>query len=236
MAYRIRVSILLYVSGRGKMNLGGSPYFKPVGFVDFLKFAVFFCLSLIVVSLLKFINSKHLAKLWTGEISRQWWHYAWLILVVMWSLYLLAYYPGILSSDSFATLMQVKKLQPLNNQIPVAYTLLVGFFAQIGWEMGDANFGVFLFSFVQMVIMAGVLSYSAYWVRKKVKYRAAAVCTLLFYGMNPIAALYAITMWKDGLFSAWIVLLCLFLFDMAADGGENWESGKVCAGYVFYLH
>lgn len=210
----------------GKINIGGNPYFKPVGFVDLLKFAVFFCLSLIIVSLLKFINSRYLVELRTEEISRQWWEYAWLGLVAMWSVYLLAYYPGILSSDSFATLMQVKKLQPLHNQIPVAYTLLVGFFAQIGWEIGDANFGIFLFSFVQMVIMAGVLSYSAYWIRKKVKYRAAAVCTLLFYGMNPIVALYAITMWKDGLFSAWIVLLCLFLFDMAADGGRKLGERK----------
>lgn len=210
----------------GKMNIGGNPYFKPVAFVDFLKFAVFFCLSLIMVSLIKFINSRYLVELRTGEISRQWWEYAWLGLVAMWSPYLLSYYPGILSSDSFAMLMQVKQLQPLNNQIPVAYTLLVGFFVKIGWEIGDTNFGIFLFSFVQMVIMAGVLSYSTYWVRKKVKYRAAAVCTLLFYGMNPIAALYAITMWKDGLFSAWIVLLCLFLSDMAADGGRKLGERK----------
>ena len=33
-------------------------------------------------------------------------------------------------------------------------------------------------------------------------------------------------MWKDVLFSAWIVLLCLFLFDMALGGGKRLDSKK----------
>lgn len=235
MLYAFLFSCMLVVGG--KMNLRGNPYFHPMIFADFLWIAVLFCLSLVVSSILKLINSKCLMEMQTGEISKRWWPCAWLLLIILWSPYLLAYYPGTLSADSFTSLEQVKDLGLLYNHVPIAYTLLIAFFVRIGWEIGDANFGVFLFSFIQMVVMAGVLSYSSYWVRKKVKYPVAAFGTLLFYGLNPIVALYSITMWKDVLFSAWIILLCLFLFDIAEDGGRKLGEKKslLWIGLLFIL-
>ena len=235
MLYAFLFSCMLVVGG--KMNLRGNPYFHPMIFADFLWIAVLFCLSLVVSSILKLINSKCLIEMQTGEISKRWWPCAWLLLIILWSPYLLAYYPGTLSADSFTSLEQVKDLGLLYNHVPIAYTLLIAFFVRIGWEIGDANFGVFLFSFIQMVVMAGVLSYSSYWVRKKVKYPVAAFGTLLFYGLNPIVALYSITMWKDVLFSAWIILLCLFLFDIAEDGGRKLGEKKslLWIGLLFIL-
>ena len=234
-AYAFLFSCML-VAG-GKMNLGGNPYFQPMVFGDIWRIAVLFGLSLVIGSILKMINGKCSMEMQTRGISKGWWLGAWLFLVVLWCPYLLAYYPGTLSLDSFASLDQVKDLGTLYNHIPVAYTLLIAFFVRAGWEIGDANFGVFLFSFFQMVVMAGVLSYSACWVRKKVRSRAAAIGTLLFYGLNPIVALYSITMWKDVLFSAWIVLLCLFLFDMAGDGGRELREKKnlLRLGLLFIL-
>ena len=222
--YAFLFSSMLVVGG--KMSPGGNPYFQPMVFADFLWTAALFCVSLTACSILKAINGRYSMEMQTGGISKGWWLCAWLLLIILWSPYLLAYYPGTLSADSFTSLEQVKDLGLLYNHIPIAYTLLIALFVRIGWEIGDANFGVFLFSFIQMVTMAGVLSYSAYWIRKKVRYRTAAFGTLLFYGLNPIVALYSITMWKDVLFSAWIVLLCLFLFDMAGDGGRKLGEKK----------
>ena len=222
--YAILFSGMLVVGK--KMSFGGNPYFQPMVFKDFLWIAALFCPSLITGSIFKMAAGKCLKEIQTNEIPKRWWIYAWLLLLVLWSPYLLAYYPGTLSPDSFDSLQQVKNLDTLYNHVPIAYTLLIAFFVRIGWKIGDANFGIFVFSFVQMMIMAGVLSYSAYWVRKKVRYRAVALGILLFYGVNLMVALHSITMWKDILFSGWIVLLCLFLFDMAEDGGGKLEEKK----------
>lgn len=226
-----------FVAGE-KMSMGGSPYFQPIVTEDLRKvallFLVFFAASSI---LLKAINSKCLFEIQSEKISKKWWLCAWLLLTILWIPYLLAYYPGTLSPDSFTSLLQAKNLELLYNHIPIAYTLLIALFARIGWTVGDANFGIFLFTIVQTLIMGGVLSYTAYWVRNKVRHPIAAFAVLLFYGLNPIVALHSITMWKDVLYSAWIVLLCLFLFDMAMRRGEELGEKKRLAqlGVLFVL-
>ena len=234
--YAFLLSCTLVVGG--KMNMEGSPYFQPFVSMDILKLAVLFLAFLSVgCILLKIINGKRLIEIQAERISVKWWLCAWLLLVVLWIPYLLAYYPGTLSPDSFTSLLQVKNLKLLYNHIPIAYTLLIALFARIGWAARDANFGIFLFTIVQTLIMGGVLSYSAYWIRKKVRYPIAAFAVLLFYGLNPIVALYSMTMWKDVLYSAWIVLLCLFLFDMAMGRGEELGERKrlVQLGVLFVL-
>ncbi len=235
-AYAILLSATVVVGG--KMNMEGSPWFQPIEFADFFKFLLlFFVLSAAGSFLIKLGNVKGLIAIHTERISKKWWLCAWLLLAVLWTPYLLAYYPGLLSPDSFTSLLQVKNLKLLYNHVPIAYTLLIALFARIGWDAGDANFGIFLFTVVQTLIMAGVLSYSAYWLRKKVRNRIAAAAILLFYGLNPIVALYSMTMWKDVLYSAWIVLLCLFLFDMAMCRGEELKDKKRLAqlGVLFLL-
>lgn len=127
------------------MRFDNKPYFHPMISEDFLRIPTVFCLTLVIGSLLKLIISKCSIEMQTGEISKRWWFCACLLLVVLWSPYLMAYYPGTLSPDSFDSLMQVQNLKNLNNHCPVAYTLLIGFFVRIGWKFGDANFEFFYF-------------------------------------------------------------------------------------------
>lgn len=209
-----------------KINLSGEPYFGQMTIADLRNAGIWFVLILTIGKLLVVIIRGWSFEIQALTIHKKWWLGSFLLLILLWSPYLLAYYPGILTPDSLTSLLQAKDLSLLYNHIPVAYTLLVALFARIGWQIGDANFGVFLFSLAQLLIMAGVLSYSAYWLRAKMRRPAAACIALLFYGMNPVIAMHSITMWKDVLFSAWIVLLCLFLFDMALGGGKRLDSKK----------
>lgn len=209
-----------------KINVYEKPYFEAIVFQDFIDVLISFLIIFIVGNILLTIIKYYLVTLQSVTTGKRWWLGAFVLLTLLWLPYLLAYYPGILTADSFTSLLQAKDLSLLYNHIPVMYTLMVALFTRIGWSIGDANFGIFLFSFVQLLVMAGVLSYLAYWVRMKVRKAFAAWLVLLFYGLNLTMAMYSITMWKDVLFSAWIALLCLFLFDVALENGKILEERK----------
>lgn len=215
-----------------KINVYEKPYFKAVVFSDFIDILLYFFGIFIVGNILIEVIEHYLLTLQSISIRKRWWFVAFVLLVLLWLPYVLVFYPGILTPDSFTSLLQAKDLSLLYNHIPVAYTLMITFFTRIGWFLGDSNFGVFLFSIAQVLIVAGVLSYLAYWVRIKTGKAVVACVVLLFYGLNPVVAMYSITMWKDVIFSAGIVLLCLFLFDVALEKGkvlgENPKMIQLC--------
>lgn len=191
---------------------------------DFLQVAFWFVVFFTVGNLFLAVVKYFALPLSSVSVKKRWWGVAFLLLFFLWMPYLLVYYPGILTPDSFTSLLQAKDISILYNHIPIAYTLMVAFFTAIGWSVGDANFGVFLFSLAQYLTMAGVLSYLAYWIRMKMGNKVVSWIVLLFFGLNPVVGLYSITMWKDVLFSAWIVLLCIFLFDAALEEGKKLET------------
>ena len=209
-----------------KISVYESPYFFPAKLEDFLQVAFCFVIFFIVGNIFLTVAKYFVLPLNSIPVKRRWWGAAFLLLVFLWMPYLLVYYPGILTPDSFTSLLQAKDISILYNHIPIAYTLMVASFTAIGWSVGDANFGVFLFSLSQYLTMAGVLSYLAYWVRMKMENKVVSWIVLLYFGLNPVVGLYSITMWKDVLFSAWIVLLCIFLSDTALEEGKKLGTKK----------
>lgn len=222
--YAVLLALVIVLGS--KINMAQEPYFGQMTFTDLCSIALWFALIMAAGKGLLIAADKWSFGVRSLDIRKGWWFGGFLILVLLWSPYLLAYYPGILTPDSLTSLLQAKDLSLLYNHIPVAYTLAVALFARIGWWIGDANFGVFVFSLAQLFTMAGVLSYSAYWIRRKLHKPVVSWAALLFYGLNPVVAMHSITMWKDVLFSAWIVLLCLFLFDVALSGGRELKDRK----------
>ena len=172
-----------------KINVYEKPYFKAVVFSDFIDILLYFFGIFIVGNILIEVIEHYLLTLQSISIRKRWWFVAFVLLVLLWLPYVLVFYPGILTPDSFTSLLQAKDLSLLYNHIPVAYTLMITFFTRIGWFLGDSNFGVFLFSIAQVLIVAGVLSYLAYWVRIKTGKAVVACVVLLFYGLNPVVAM-----------------------------------------------
>lgn len=211
----------------GKLRWQSPPYVRPFFAADLILLGGDWTLLFLVGrALVKAVN-QHLTEIQAARAQKKWWIGTFLLLVLLWTPYLLAYYPGILTADSFTSMLQVRDVSRLSNHVPIAYTLMIAFFAKCGWSVGDTNFGVALFSFAQLVIMAAILSYSVYWIRTRIsRNKIVSVGLSLFYGLNPIMALYSITMWKDVLFSGWVVLLCLLLGDIAISNGKALTEKK----------
>lgn len=222
----------------GKINTAETPYFHKLFILDYGWIVLLCGIAFILGKFLIACMNRYLREAQRAEKQKRWWLGAFFGILLMWMPYLLAYYPGVVTEDSLVSLMQAENLSLLYNHIPVAYTLLIALFTRIGWALGDRNFGVFLFTLVQMILMAGALSYSIYWIRTRIsKNKAVTYILLFFYGLNPVIALYSVTMWKDVLFSAWILLFCLFLFDVGISKGAVLEGkkGLIRLGVLFTL-
>lgn len=131
-----------------------------------------------------------------------------MVILMCWILVWLAYYPGLWNYDPW----QVD--QVLNNDYnefhPLIHTLLLGSCYSLGLKIGNANYGVIIYDFVQMIIMAGVFAYTYCYICKHIKNKICRVVILLFYAVFPVNSIMAISTTKDVIFSG-LVLFCLVL-------------------------
>lgn len=209
-----------------KINVYDEPHFKQVDLIDMVNIIILMTIfSFCGKALLSYIDCNQI-KIRVVKTSKRWWFISSGLLFILWGAWLFVYYPGMISPDSVHSLLQAENLDLLTNHTPIMYTLLITIFVRAGWFVGDRNFGVFLFSIVQTVIMAISLGYSVYWVKKHFLCKFLPIIVLVYFGLNPIIAIYSITMWKDILFSAWILLSCLVLIDIGISEGKELEDKK----------
>lgn len=147
--------------------------------------------------------------------SVKYWLIGALLIFLCWFPYFLSYYPGNLSSDSYSSISQIMGTELLNNHHPVMFTAFVKICLSIGSLFGGLEEGIAVFSIVQMAAFALTLSFCLEWMRRKAVRKVIRIGSFLFFAFSPLTALYSFTMWKDILFSCWILLLGILLFDMA---------------------
>lgn len=202
-----------------KIHFWYAPYYATYTKSDFLYWLVFGAVLFFAVIDLFQIIRKFTIESTPRSRKITFWFAVFGVLLVCWLPYFILYYPGNLTGDSYSSINQSIGITPLNNHCPVLFTLFVKACLKTGLLFGSLNFAVGIFSFAQMLAMAAILSYSVYWLSKKNLPNYVIVLTALFYALNPVIAMYAATMWKDILFSGWMLLLTLLLFDILESNG-----------------
>ena len=147
------------------------------------------------------------------------------LLLAAWLPYMLTVAPGNIYVDSLESIDQMLKHgHPTSNHHPMFFTLLVGVFLKIGSVLfQSANAGVLLFSLFQTCVMifsiTCVLVLLAYRGVPKLLTGAA----LLYYMFMPYFPNYAMSMWKDVLFSCMLLLLSLLLYMLYERKSAGWR-------------
>lgn len=141
-----------------------------------------------------------------------------LLMLGVWSIYLLTYYPGTLSPDSLSEYsMFVNGLHITSDHHPVLHILFMSLFYNLGFKIfGTANSGVLFVSIAQMIVMASIFTYSLTFLRKRNCPKILVYALLAFYSFSSITGYYSIVMWKDVLFAGFLLLLtieCYKLFE-----------------------
>ena len=151
------------------------------------------------------------------------------VLLCCWLPVFLAYYPGLFAYDVAYQIPQVVE-GVYRAHHPLIHTLFLGAFYRLGGVLGSYTTGMALYTLCQMVLLALALAYTlAYLYRQQVP-RALRIACLLFFALCPIHSLMAISITKDVLYSAAVLLTLLFVH-------EAWICPKVLEkrGYCLRL-
>ncbi|MDR1183174.1 MAG: DUF6020 family protein [Coriobacteriales bacterium] len=148
------------------------------------------------------------------------------VLAVVYFLNFLLYYPGCGTTDSDSAISQALGYSPYTRLTSPFHTFVISIILRIGLIFTDLEGALALFSTVQLLATAAVLSYFLCWIKRKGVPSWVFVLCLLFFALNPVVARFAITMWKDIPFSLSVLLLMTLLFDVAQSQGALLRNNR----------
>ena len=191
-------------------------FWTGISLADLFLFGIIFFIVLLTVIFLNrgidWINSRHkneksVTKIPTGCIF--------IIIFLAWMPFFLAFYPGNISGDSFSSIYQALS-HITSTAHPVLFTLLVKVTLKTGlFLFHNMNAAIAVFSITQMLLLDGILTYTVFWLNRHGISRKGCILAVIYFALNPLIVRFSFTMWKDILFSGVMLLLVLFLYDVA---------------------
>ena len=149
------------------------------------------------------------------------------LILVCWMPYFFRYFPGLLTADSCTQVSQAIGLTELSNHHPIFHTGIISIFVNLGINLfGNINYGVAMYTVVQMSLMAISFSYVLYYLYKNNVPFFIRFFALIYYMLYPINALFSITMWKDILFAG-IIPIFVIQCDKVVKMPEKFLKDKV---------
>ena len=151
-----------------------------------------------------------------------------IFMLICWLPYIVSFYPIILSPDPSFQIKQffgipnkystyVNLIDPnviLTNHHPVIHTLLLGNCLKIGTLIGNDNFALFIYSFIQILVLSSVLSYTIKYMNNlKVPYKLKLLF-LLIYSFVPMFPFYSMSAVKDVIFTSLVILYTILMYDI----------------------
>lgn len=132
-----------------------------------------------------------------------------------------ALYPGVLTQDSFATVMQIMGDREYNNTMPFWHTVTVQPFLRLGLALfGDMNAALALFHSVQILFMAACFASVVVTLYQLGLPMAALLAVYAVYAFLPYNIVYSVTLWKDVPFSGAAVLFAVGFYRLLKNIGR----------------
>lgn len=130
-----------------------------------------------------------------------------IVLVLAWSPFLIAFFPGSVPYDAYNEINQAFGISPLSNHHPYLMTLLIGVLVSLGNHMSN-NVGIFtcvlFFTIVEALCYSTVCRIIQRWSSR------AGIAALIFFSVLPVWGGYAQAVMKDGPFCAsWALFFAL---------------------------
>lgn len=160
-------------------------------------------------------------------------------------IYMIAFYPIVLSPDpSFQIKMYYNEHTKYIDWViqrdpnvfmtahhPILQTYMLGFCIDIGSYLINDNFGLFLYTFIQSLIYSSVFAYTIKYMHKSGVKSRNRLIVLILYLVVPMYLIYSVSAVKDTLYTAFIILFVLFVFDII----KNYKDKKLSYPYLIKL-
>ena len=141
----------------------------------------------------------------------------WAFIFVSWIPAYLIFYPGVLSYDIRSQVSSALGTI-VNNHHPVLHTWLIRFFMKLGYALlSDYEFGLGLLSLLQMLLLSYALTRLVFLLRKKKVPVLIVILTALLSAIWFMNACLSVTMVKDTLHAAFLVLFACHFTEIVTD-------------------
>lgn len=156
-----------------------------------------------------------------------------LIIFLCWIPVFLAFYPGAFVYDAADEYIQVAT-RTFTTHHPLLHVLILGGFVAGGNRFFDSfNLGIAAYTLIQMLVLAGIFSYTIVWIKRRGTFGWMKNAALLFYGFFPLIPMYAVCSAKDGLFTAAFLVVVLQMLSLFEEPeGFFKKKGNVAASIL----
>lgn len=207
---------LLYMAARHKELTGSfdSRLFR-LSFILATAIGLFFLFSVCCRLLMILLSSLGPSERTFFTRRRKWLIFAGLLLC--WLPWFLYNYPGVMTPDSISQFSQATGLIPYSSHHPVIHTLLFSLFYHPGFAVTHSiHAGIACYILFQMILLSAIETCCLCVLASRGLPKWLLAAWFLFWGLVPYNGIYAVTMWKDVLFSAFVLLYALVLYDLLA--------------------
>ena len=135
------------------------------------------------------------------------------LLLCCWLPWFLYNFPGVMTPDSLSQYSQAMGLSAYSDHHPFAHTLLIRLFLSLGTALFHNTYAaIACYTVFQMLLMALILCHCLCILYRYGAGKKLCLLFLLFYACVPYNGSFAVTMWKDVLFSGFLLLFALCLY------------------------
>lgn len=152
-----------------------------------------------------------------------------IIILISWLPYLIFYYPGVtpggdtksqlymyygLPNPASNTVVLMDDNMYITNHHPVLHTLLLSGCMEVGINLFKSYyFGFFIYTIIQTIVLALVLSYSFVLLKKWKAVKWVRILSLLIYCLLSFFPFFAMTASKDTYFAITVYILTIYIFE-----------------------
>lgn len=145
--------------------------------------------------------------------------------LLFWLPYFLYEYPGIMTPDSINQLEQALGMAPYSNHHPWAHTMLLKLFYSLGRLFTeDVTAALSFFTLFQMCFLALCIAWLLATLQRLQVGNLPCLLVLAFYALVPYHGVFAVTLWKDILFSGSVLLFTTALLRLLLIFPKNRHS------------
>lgn len=144
---------------------------------------------------------------------------------------LLTYFPGVGMNDGLNIMYNGMSA---SRQFPVLYCFILTKITDIGKNLGNLQYSVAIYSILQIVCVSAIYTWMMVWFFKKCAPKLVKYLIIAYFLVEPLLAMYAISMLKDTLFSLLLLAFIMISYDLVIEK-EKIMRKKYWVGFFIVL-
>lgn len=144
----------------------------------------------------------------------------------------LTYFPGVGMNDGLNIMLSGMSQ---SQQFPIFYCAFLTVLTKTGELLGTLQYSVIMYSIIQIICVSALYTWIIVWFSKKYAPKYVKYAVLIYFLLEPLLAMYAISMLKDTLFSLCLLVVMLITYDLIFEKSEmkNKRSWALMAAILF---